>query len=59
MFSILCNGKQTRVSFMVERWEGEGYIVLQRNTYCYLQPMVMMEYVCVGEVRFTLRPRNY
>jgi len=26
----------------------------QQNTYCYLHPMVTMEYVCAREVRFTL-----
>jgi hypothetical protein len=24
----------------------------KQNTYCYLHPIIMMEYVCAGEVRF-------
>jgi len=29
---------------------------LQHNPYCYLHPMIMMEYVCAREKRCTLKP---
>jgi len=32
---------------------------LHQNTYLYLHVMVMMEYVCAGEVRFALKPSNH
>ena len=31
----------------------------RQNTYFYLHPMIMMKYVCAGEVRCTLRLSNH